>query len=117
MTTHLRHDQECAEDGCTRPAHHADLCDAHYYTAAPEVKATCDLLDRLETEPFVMPDLSCPEMHLGADVARAAREVRELVDLYDGQVTQPIDSIVIAECAALEALMYDVPAWGEGRAA
>ncbi len=114
MTVRLRHDQECGEDGCVRPARRADLCVAHYLAASPAVKRTCDLLDRFDAPDFVpfafVPDTPCPELKLGAQLARAAREVRELETIF--QVTSEWDSLEVAVCCALET-MFAAPAYGE----
>ncbi len=48
----------------------------------------------------------CGLCYLGATPA-----VRALCNLIDGQPTQPVDSVAVAECCALEALL-DVP-WRE----
>lgn len=69
MSCQLRHDQACLNgpDCCPeypnrpRPARHGGLCSPCFLAAAPEVKETCLLLDRID--------------------ARVAREERQLAQL------------------------------------
>lgn len=48
MTVRLCTENCCAEDHCTKPARHGELCVAHYMAASPAVRAVCDLLDRVD---------------------------------------------------------------------
>lgn len=65
MSAELRHEQECSQPGCPRPAHIGDLCGPCFYASSParrQVELDCDVA--------------------GAAVAAAARERRELEALY-----------------------------------
>lgn len=106
MSTYLRYDQCCAEDNCLRPARHAGLCVMHYLAAPPAVRATADLLDRLDAE-RVREHL---ELLADALTPTAIREVRELESIF--QQTSEWDSLEVAQCCALEA-MWDAPAYRE----
>lgn len=101
MSTYLRYDQCCAEDNCLRPARHAGLCVMHYLAAPPAVRATADLLDRLDAERDRLAD---------ALTSAAIIEVRELESIF--QQTSEWDSLEVAQCCALEA-MWDAPAYRE----
>lgn len=87
MSTHLRLDQCCANDGCLRPARHAGICTACYMASSPAVRATADLLDRLDRE-------------------RVREHLELLADAL--QPTESIDPVAVRECCALEAL-WDLP--------
>lgn len=89
MSCHLRYEQCCIEDDCIRPARHAGLCSRHYLAASPAVRATADLLDRLDAE-------------------RVRTHLEALADAL--QPTEPIDTAAVAECVALESL-YELAAW------
>jgi len=50
MTVHLRWEQCCESDGCTKPAYHGTLCAACFLAATPARRAT-ELLAAAATEP------------------------------------------------------------------
>lgn len=83
MTVRLCTENCCAEDHCTKPARHGELCVAHYMAASPAVRAVCDLLDRID--------------------ARCAREDRQLATLEAIWTAPPVpaatDFVPLTEAA------------------
>ena len=118
MSCELRYDQCCIEDGCLRPARHGGLCVQCYMAADAAVRSCADLLDRIDA-PGLQHTLEAvaghqtPETQAGADAHRQAHEIRELDEMFEGGNTEPLDWRQVRIATEFEALMYDVPAWGE----
>ncbi len=95
MSVRLRSDQAClngpdcnpAFPNRPRPARHGGLCVQCYMAAAPAVRATADLLDKLDAE-------------------RVRAHLELLADAL--QPTEPIDTAGVAQACALEDL-WDLP--------
>lgn len=67
MSAELRHEQECSQPGCRRPAHIGELCGPCFYSSSPARRQV---------------ELDCMDVKRGAGVAAAARECRELEALW-----------------------------------